>query len=83
MTVEENGDHIEDDRFLGITSIHFTKIIIRRKCFSNGNSKFLHRSYSAILPSLLTSMTGKQLTFDATAISIQQTSDTLQIHFYL
>lgn len=82
MTVEENGDYIEDDRFLGITSIHFTKIIIIRKCFPNGNSKFLHRSYSAILPTLLTSIS-KQLTFDATDISIQQISGTSQIHLYL
>ena len=43
------------------------------------NSKFLHKSYSTIL----TSMTGKQLTFDATAISMLQTSGILQIHFLL
>lgn len=87
MTIEENGDYIENDRFLGITSkiIHFTtsKKLIIRKCFPNGNSNFLHKSYSAILPSLLTSMPGKQLILDAIVISIQQTFDSLQICFYL
>lgn len=83
MAVRENRDCWNKYRFLGIISMHFYK---KKKLKNNKEKDFplkiTHFYINLTLLFWYPVMTGKQLIFDATPISIPQIPEILQIQFY-